>query len=359
MELDNHQRKLLKEGIVKSFTEAGFAMFLDEELDKTLDHIAPAAEPFPVRVFLVIKRAQMDGWIGEFAAAAYTARNMRSEFRTLARDLGLLGHVVGRESVALEGAPGRTNGAADASDASTAAGRVGFLDPAWLDSIGDCRKRVCLVEAERGVATGFLIAPDLVLTAGYVADAATQTPFGCRFDFTASLDGMIVRDGRRIAVRDTRVLDTGETLAGVEEAVARYRILLMRLEQPIGRTPVGDYENADGGVVPRGWFELSRSPVNVGQPVVVYQHPNAGPLRMSVGAVTDTRDAAVVHYSAETQPGSGGGPVVDMRGAVVALHYMRASADTKAVASAEDVLVRTGISAAAIASALERAGVSI
>lgn len=182
-------------------------------------------------------------------------------------------------------------------------GPVGsLLDVAFLAKGASCARAVVRITAgfcsvlQHG--TGFLIAPDLVLTNHHVlfdeehrrADAA-HIWFGYELDATPEY----------------------QEVAGLTETIdgeAAHDWAVVRLESPA---------SADVPVL-----SLSpRRPVRVGARVSIIQHPQGGVKKIAL-AHNDVRfvDDEVVQYLTDTDHGSSGAPVFNERWEVVALHHM-------------------------------------
>ncbi|MEO8379059.1 MAG: ATP-binding protein [Acidobacteriota bacterium] len=112
--------------------------------------------------------------------------------------------------------------------------------------------RICRVESGQLTGTGFLIAPDLVLTSG---DAAAGYPLSVRFD-SGQTEGRIYAMGTSVRVLRVTSLDTADP-----------RPAVLHLERPISFEPV----RGDAAGLPRGSFALAQpegAVVAAEQPVV-------------------------------------------------------------------------------------------
>lgn len=195
------------------------------------------------------------------------------------------------------------------------------------------RSRTALIRRgpESRLGTGFLVGPDLLLTSAHlfgmslpergplteleaVFDLFDETLIpseaGVRVPITEFLDGQLPPDGedRRVSDRALPVADD------------RLDYALLRLARPIG-TEVGL------GDVARGWYELR---------AIAYDYRGAGPLILygfpadraqqtafTTSEVTPNGNATRVWYATDTDPGSSGSPLVDVRGTLAAIHQYR------------------------------------
>ena len=197
----------------------------------------------------------------------------------------------------------------------------------------DARRRVALVR--RGLApvgTGFLVGPDLLLTAAHVIWPHSEP----RPD---DLDGLdIVLDyydqGRSIAETGTLVPVT-ELLRASLASDEEFRGSLLTWDAPedrldyallrLGRR-AGEDATTDTGT--RGWYELDTEPTDLSRPslVSIFHFPLGTQLTWSqlLGSPkfnpsgTQTR----MRYRTNTMPGSSGGPIVDGFGRLLGLHHL-------------------------------------
>lgn len=184
--------------------------------------------------------------------------------------------------------------------------------------------RICKVKAEGGgPATGFLVGPDLVMTAAHVLRRTEGVFFPpesveLTFDyFTPTGDDLATPTAVRLA--DDWLL--AHSLAPMDDgrppAPNELDYLIVRIAASLGSsaTPSGSER--------RGWFDGSTAPVApaVGQTVSIRQHPNGYVLSEASGPVNKlVFDSTRVLYEATTFNSSSGSPVLDDAQNVVALH---------------------------------------
>jgi chaperonin GroEL (HSP60 family) len=197
---------------------------------------------------------------------------------------------------------------------------------------GDAERRVAMLERRgQAVATGFLVGPDLLLTAGHAllprltgppsVDAMTAV-----FDHLEGSPRTPYETGTRVPL--AQLLEYSGPAdselapwAAADPVVPADRLdfALVRLAR---RPPdaVDEYGNA----VPRGWYGLDSEPYDFsgGGSLHVFQHPLSKPQQHSstAGAVSLTDDGMRVRYRANTLRGSSGGAVVNAGGRLVAVH---------------------------------------
>lgn len=185
-----------------------------------------------------------------------------------------------------------------------------MLDVNFLISGARVASSVCRVEFDkRGEGTGFLVAPDLILTnyhvmlpSGYRGDPILRAQkCGVRFGAIKEKDGG-VGAGRYFKLHDKWLVAQSEP--------NDLDFMLIRLQRPV---------TAEDQIAP-----LPLEPITVQKEdfVNIIQHPNGGPMEVSlrfnqVVIVEDKR----VYYLADTEKGSSGSPVFDDEWKVVALHH--------------------------------------
>ncbi|MER7555873.1 serine protease [Nocardioides sp. NPDC126508] len=206
---------------------------------------------------------------------------------------------------------------------------------AYAQTILNARRRVALVRrGQAAVGSGFLVGPDLLLTAEHVL-RIDGPPCGkdleeveVVLDFTGS-GHAIVETGSAVRVKELlRASPATESellpgpLADWDAPGDRLDFALIRLARAVGHdeTP----ETADRI---RGWYRLSEIEPDLTRStqVMVMHFPKGAYLTWSVmrgsfqynPAGTKTR----LRYRSNTEPGSSGGPIIDEQGRLLALHH--------------------------------------
>ncbi|WP_165228310.1 trypsin-like serine peptidase [Aquisphaera insulae] len=225
---------------------------------------------------------------------------------------------------------------------------AGFVDIAvWLSKLGLARLTVCLIRPNpgsiAGCGTGFLVAPDLVMTNWHVAG-----PFWDREEASS-----------RVSVEFDRELGPGGEL---RTASAPCRL---NPEWDLPKSPMNESDFAllrlnrraaddivDGH--PRGYLDLStRSQPELagllpaGAPMLIVQHPMAEPLKLALGEADRIEDARYLWHRVNTEPGSSGSPCFSQKLEVIALHHYGADTTNRAVlASSIEPSIREAVRAA-------------
>lgn len=213
------------------------------------------------------------------------------------------------------------------NERSTFADAVGFRE-----RLGRIEAWICRAETPDGGGTGFLVAPDLVLTnhhvlAPVIEGKVSPRDVAFRFDFKATASGATVVTGTPcgLAARDWQVDASPPSEAdarptGADPSPDQLDYALVRLDRKLGESPIG----GDPGAPPRGWLTVPSAPpaVVAGDPFFVIQHPRGQHLQLALGKVLGFAGAGSrVRHDAPTLHGSSGSPCFDASLALVALHH--------------------------------------
>ena len=173
-----------------------------------------------------------------------------------------------------------------------------LLSIAWLSQGLTLAAAVARIVLPEGAGTGFLIAPDLLLTNNHVLpDAETAQKGTVEFNYQANWAGSL-----EPVKRYTADPDHFHTSVELDYSIVRVK------ESP------GDLY---------GYIDLAaRANASVNDFVSIIQHPMGG---LKQVCLTDNKVAAVfsdlVQYSTDTEPGSSGSPVFNQNWQIVALHH--------------------------------------
>jgi hypothetical protein len=182
----------------------------------------------------------------------------------------------------------------------------------WLDRLSRIMRRVCRVEPRppaegiEGFGSGFLVAPDVVMTNHHVVvpflDKGWERVI-LRFDFHVDAERVAVGRGRPVALAQGWQLlhdrDLDFALIRITERVAD--------DQVRGQA--------------RGVVDLTQRAFEVGDPMVIVQHPCADPVKLAIGSVIARAGEHEVTYTANTEGGSSGSPCLTMALDAVAIHH--------------------------------------
>lgn len=202
--------------------------------------------------------------------------------------------------------------------------------------------QVCnvLVQTPEGrvSGTGFLIAPNLVLTNHHVIaplldpDAAGIEDTICRFDFKTLKDGRTITAGveYHLDAIDWHVAssplsahdDEREPKSGLPTD-DELDFAIVRLDERAGDHSVGA-KQAIPGAATRGFIRIPAAPAAIvdGQPLVALQHPEGRPLEIAWGTSRRLNgNGTRLEHLIDTEGGSSGSPIFDLEWNLVALHH--------------------------------------
>lgn len=337
MELTPPQRKALHAALLQAFpTRTALARMMDFELGENLDAVAGDGGLNDATYALIVwmqSRGKLSALVTAarrdnpdnphlraFEESVVQARNQQPEdpgLRQFAEEVNLAPESASAAELEKIVATGST-----------------LHDPdEWRRRQNRAELPVCLIEMESrtGLATGVLVAPDLVLTAYYAVEPFLQRGTGAaRFDYRQYGDGTTLSAGQRYAFADDWLV-THSPMEGLDFA-------LVRLEGRPGDDPVA----GQAGAPPRRWVTPQPRDPASGDLLFIVQHALGGPLKIASGPVLGMTkkglwrkqamtppgakwDHERVVYSVHTEPGSGGAPVFASDWSLVALHELASS----------------------------------
>jgi hypothetical protein len=195
----------------------------------------------------------------------------------------------------------------------------------WLGKLDELTRVVCRIEPQPrnegidGYGTGFLVAPDVILTAGHVA---------------AGIDGSSgfwsdPKKASRVRLRfDWEYLPNGQASEGTVYALAEdFQIFL----SPIGEQDfallrialeAGHTAGEPATFEPRAFARPVAQELDASRPLLILQHPQGEPIKLAIGSLSsrNTWPLDRVAYSVNTEGGSSGSPCLTQALEVVALH---------------------------------------
>lgn len=195
---------------------------------------------------------------------------------------------------------------------------------AFQERLGRLQRQICRIDIPDGTAlgTGWLVGPDLLLTAYHVVEEVVNGPYDtddvlCRFDFSADGDA-----GRTCGLAPGGVLDyspyaqadLGTSTSPPTEDELDYALL--RLDARVGED--------DAGAQPRGWIRVPERPavVDTDDFMLIPQHPAGAALKLAFGEVLKYDSGGFrLRYDTSTDNGSSGAPCFDLDLAPFGIHH--------------------------------------
>jgi hypothetical protein len=246
------------------------------------------------------------------------------------------------------------------SQQASLVGRIPTVSlPQLREFLENVEHQICLIVARDATTgdtvrgTGFLIAPDLVLTCQHVlklfpkGQTAAGSQIEMHFDFVEGDEidrvGLAVSGARKVTPAQPWHIDScsgtePDGLEGDLDAVDAARIsnsldfVLLKLAEPIGMQPI-----SKGGGRRRGWIPVP--PAKVVETlapqdwIIIPQHPDGMPQRIDLGRyVEGDQTKTRIRYNTNTAPGTSGAPCFNQDFHLVGVHNARVGpkADPKA-----------------------------
>jgi hypothetical protein len=273
--------------------------------------------------------AQAEGWTADLLVAAVNAAPSNPQLQAIAQQVG-----IGSAAPQARELEKLARTSTEFFDINQFRSRLGAIEA-----------QVCRIELKRqnGTewATGFLVAPDVVMTVFHVLEKviveADAPDLVCRFDYRTLPDGRTypgteVRLARDWLIdysayhpSDVRVArDPGDVDVPDDDHLD---YALLRLDTYLGAEPIGG-GSGEIAAARRGWIEMPRvsPPIEPGSPIFVLQHPQGAPLKLSIemnGIVEMNPARTRVWYNASTEPGSAGAPCFSQSWDLIAIHHSR------------------------------------
>jgi Trypsin-like peptidase domain/Effector-associated domain 1 len=349
----------VRDAIVAAFNGDEFDMFLYERLN--FDRPTQVADgPFKLIVTNVLRTAQKEGWdsilIAEVAAVRPLKRDVQEIYKKYAQALvdqgrqqkvgdslqkaidryGLAPRVIVQTGGAYK-FPSSVIGDPEGLERSVKPYLPSLDVAVWGEQLLKVGTRVCRVEVDNtALGTGFLVGPDTVITNYHVLRNVVEkmTPPGkvkLRFDYIV-LPNNTISDGSLVSLHATDWLIDTTPFTKAEAAdkpdgqlptLDELDFALVKLERAFGSAPLRlEVSNSS----PRGWISVPMAPppMHANMPVLIMQHPNAGPLKLAVdtaGVIGLNANGTRVRYATNTDPGSSGSPCFDIQWKLIALHH--------------------------------------
>jgi effector-associated domain 1 (EAD1)-containing protein/trypsin-like peptidase len=280
-------------------------------------------------VFRLIQKAEAEGWTLRLICAARESNPGNPTLLAFSQEFGLV-------STSKSG-----------RDIERIIKPNSFLNVAgWRTRLGRIETQVCRIEVNSNAGciygTGFLVAPDVIMTNYHVMEAvlagaegrANSRGYGAqardvvfRFDYKKLADGTTINSGRvfRLTVDDWLIDKSPNSSARRLPRPDELDYALLRVDGDPGNHPVGS-EKAEPDAIPRGWIEIAREPYDF-QPsehLYILQHPQGEPLKLVIDTnpkIGINKNGTRVTYETNTEGGSSGSPCFNQDWQLVALHH--------------------------------------
>ncbi|MEJ5312941.1 MULTISPECIES: trypsin-like peptidase domain-containing protein [Anaerolinea] len=319
-------------GLSSALTLEELDSILQQELNRSLNDFAPGRTPREILVSLILT-AEEEGWLPLLISAARRSHPYHPALVDISRRFGL------SPTVTIQHSASTPRPASRQRLEKILRNNLPFLDPArWREQMARVEQQVCRIEIDlnpRG--TGFLIAPEWVMTAYHVVQEIHEGKISprqvrVRFQHLLPPHQAVPAAGDEFALsKDWLVdwsppspaeeVDAEEPLPTPEEM--DYAIL--QLAQPAGLLPVS---SAVVSSPPRGWISLPVAfpVVNEADPLLIVQHPLGAPLKIALdtqGILGWNVNRTRLLYRTNTQAGSSGSPCFTLDWQIIALHQRR------------------------------------
>jgi len=321
-----------RDALFNAFTYQEFADLLSYRLNDRLDRYASLLKPFEEEVGDVVAAYSRRDKDGGLIAAAVEARPGNATLLRLART---------KQAAAV---PDDANLERLIRDSNA------FLDlSTWLAKAGKLQVRVCRIEiaVQSGgtiYGTGFLVAPDMVMTnwhvvrcivakedgdMSYTGPRASASDLICRFDYKVLANGLKSEGTTFKLAQNWRVALSPNNHSGRDPRTDELDFAVIRLSEAAGNRPVGDAAGRRIPGDPRGWIELPPAGAQPHDfqprsPLFIIEHPEGNPIKLALdtqAVLSVSADRTRVRYSTNTEPGSSGAPCFDQNWNLVALHH--------------------------------------
>ncbi len=213
----------------------------------------------------------------------------------------------------------------------------------WVTRLTEIEAMVCRISLDTGGGlaprgTGFLVAPDVVLTnhhvvSGVIDESYQPKQVRVQFDYHVLRDGSVdvgtivkLHENWLIASAPHDPVDTEVHDLTKEPKPGNLDFALLRLARKVGAEAIGDRSDA-GRKKKRGWIKLDEGTAPnaaAGAPVFIVQHPSGGPMKLALdtaGVIGYSPKQRRIRYRTNTLSGSSGSPVFDQNWDLLALHH--------------------------------------
>ncbi len=203
-----------------------------------------------------------------------------------------------------------------------------FLDvDKWLVNLSRIQAQVCRIEFPKATAqgTGFLIAPNVVITNYHVMEAVINQNVNynnvvLRFDYK-KLEGGNFSNSTEYHLTKDWLVDQSPYTDNPLPTIDQLDYTLLKVDGNPGNSILGERGSSE-----RGWIELPTKKYEFSPktPLSILQHPNGQPLKLAFDTdaiIGVNENHTIVKYKTNTEPGSSGSPCFNIDWELVALHH--------------------------------------
>lgn len=325
MKLNGRQYQQLRDALVNAFPlEQKLIQVLKFRLDKDF-YTFKRGDDYNTVVFYLIQDAEAEGWLDKLVVSARESNPGNPQLFIFAQELNLATSMPSELTArgSLEKIIKKTNS---------------FLNVnTWRETLGKLESQVCRIEITKrnnkiSFGTGFLIAPNVVITNYHVIEPvlleqATPNNVILRFDYK-QVDGKVINQGTEYRlVKDDWLIDQSPYLPDQENRLPTPDELdyaLLRVDGVPGKEAIGT--KPDPNSPQRGWIKLTDEVYEFvpDTPLFILQHPQGKPLKLGFDTesiIGVNENNTTVKYKTNTEPGSSGSPCFDINWKLVALHH--------------------------------------
>ncbi|NJM73245.1 MAG: trypsin-like peptidase domain-containing protein [Scytonema sp. RU_4_4] len=323
MKLNGQQYKQFTQALLDAFPEQQrLAELVKFQFGKNLNAIAMGSDLQAI-IFRLIQAAEAEGWVDKLIAGARESNPGNPALFVFAQEFNLATPMPPQLSArgALEKIIKKTNSFLDVNQ--------------WREKLGTIEAQVCRIEITNNnntkeFGTGFLIAPNVVVTNYHVIESvdsgqANASNVILRFDYKQLADGKIINQGTEYRlVESDWLIDKSPYTKNTLPTLDELDYALLRVDGVLGEEPIG--KNSDPKAPQRGWISLPTKPYEFlpETPLLIVQHPKAEPLKLAFDTdaiIGINENSTTVKYKTNTEPGSSGSPCFDINWNLVVLHH--------------------------------------